>query len=318
MLNTVQFPVHPFSTKYKRKSEHAHNDSPEDHEQLLKNVLLPQQLMATCLHLTQWGGPGGYLQLLEDVLLSQELLAHAYLVLGEWSLKDPKPDLLVRSIDPLIRVRIHAKRIRNTGSLNSCWQRAFLRNEQLLEDVVLSQELLATCLTWTRWMEPEGFWTAVWGCAAPLTAGSHVLTLDSLKGAWRILNSCLRTHCSPSSWWSRAYTLDSVNGAWRILNSCLRMYGSPNSWWSCAYLGLGGREPEGFWTAVWGCTAPPTAGGHMLTLDLVKGDWRILNSCLRMYCSPNSWWPCAYIWLNEGDLEDTHSCLRMFSSLKSC
>jgi hypothetical protein len=58
------------------------------------------------------------------------------------------------------------------------------------------------------------------------------------------------------------------------------------------------------------------AGGQLLTLDSVNGAWRILNSCLRMYCSRNSWWPRAYLGHGEWSLKDSEQLLEDVQLLK--
>ncbi len=148
----------------------------------------------------------------------------------------------------------------------------------------IEQKKVWTCLK----REPGGSRNSFWGCTAPLTADGHVLTLDSVKGAWRILNSCLRMYCSLNSWWTCAYL---GLGEWSLkdFEQLLKDVLLPQQLMAMCLPWTRWMEPEGFWTAAWGCTALPTAGGHVLTLDSVNGAWRILNSCLRMYCSRNRW-----------------------------
>jgi hypothetical protein len=76
---------------------------------------------------------------------------------------------------------------------------------------------------------------------------------------------------------------------------------SPNSWWPRAYLGLGEwslKDPEQLLENV------------RISQQLLATCFPLeMNSCLRMNCSPNSWWPRAYLGLLEWSLKDSEQLL---------
>jgi hypothetical protein len=86
-------------------------------------------------------------------------------------------------------------------------------------------------------------------------------------------------YCSPNSWWSCAYL---GLGEWSLKDSEQLLEDVLlNSWWSRAYLGIGEgslKDPEQL-------LEDELLYQQLLAICYRDMGWRILNSCLRMYCS---------------------------------